>query len=65
MSYPKEDRARIMEYAATEGNESLFVSKTMQNKLKTLCVGIREAFDLREYPNVIIWEQFLEKSLAP
>lgn len=65
MSYPKEDRARIMEYASVEGNESLFVSKTMQKKLEALCVGIREAFDLREYPNAMIWEQYLKEPLTP
>lgn len=65
MSYPKEDRARIMEYAATAGNESYFQSETMQAKLRTLCKGIREAFDLREYPNVLIWEQYLNKPLTP
>ncbi len=65
MSYPKEDRARIMEYAATEGNESYFLSDTMQKKLTALCTGIREAFDLREYPNVLPWEQYLEKPLTP
>ncbi len=65
MTYPKEDRARIMEYAATAGNENYFISDTMQAKLKTLCQGIREAFDLREYPNVLIWEQYLRTSLTP
>lgn len=65
MSYPKEDRARIMEYAATAGGESYFTSDTMQKKLTALCTGIREAFDLREYPNVLIWEQYLEKPLVP
>ena len=65
MSYPKEDRARIIEYAAMEGNESYFASDTMQKKLKVLCVGIREAFDLREYPVELMWEQYLEKPLTP
>jgi len=65
MSYPKEDRARIMEYAVMEGNESYFASKTMQEKLRTLCKGIREAFDLRQYPNELLWEQYLQKPLVP
>lgn len=63
MSFPKEDRARIMEYAATPGNESFFRSETMQRKLLTLCQGIRIAFDLRQYPNELVWEQYLEEPL--
>lgn len=65
MSYPKEDRARIMEYASMTGNEEFFESETMQAKLETLCKGIREAFDLREYPNELIWEQYLNEPLIP
>lgn len=65
MSYAKEDRARIMEYACTAGNEHYFQSEIMQEKLETLCEGIREAFDLREYPNELLWEQYLEELLVP
>lgn len=57
MSFPKEDRARIMEYAITEGNEEFFASKTMQKKLRTLCDGIREAFRLKD--EAYLWEQYL------
>lgn len=64
MSFPKEDRARIMEYAATEGNARYFQSEIMQQKLRTLCKGIREAFDLRSYPNMLIWEQYLLEPLV-
>ncbi|MBQ8834418.1 MAG: hypothetical protein IJ001_05785 [Oscillospiraceae bacterium] len=64
MSYPKEDRARIMEYAMTEGNESYFQCDTMQKKLKTICEGIRKAFGLRKSPETFLWEQYLEESLA-
>lgn len=65
MSYPKEDRARIMEYAATAGHGYYFQSDTMQAKLETLCMGIREAFDLGQYPNALIWEQYLKEPLTP
>ena len=34
MSYPKEDRARIFEYAMTAGNEPLFAASPLQYKLK-------------------------------
>lgn len=64
MSFPKEDRARIMEYAATSGNAHYFRSEIMQQKLRTLCKGIREAFDLRNYPNMLIWEQYLLEPLV-
>ena len=64
MSFPKEDRARIMEYAMTEGNEAFFRSSTMQAKLKLLCEGIRRAFGLRKSPETFLWEQYLNTSLA-
>ena len=57
MSYPKEDRARIMEYAMLEGNESYFATKTMAQKLDTLCKGIRKAFKLDD--GEYLWEQYL------
>lgn len=57
MSYPKEDRARIMEYAMMEGNEAYFTSKTMAKKLQTLCNGIRKAFKLGD--GDYLWEQYL------
>lgn len=59
MSYPKEDRARIMEYAMESGNEEYFESKNMQKKLSTLCKGIRTAFGLKKYSGVLPWEQYL------
>ena len=64
MSYPKEDRASIMEYAMENGNESVFESKTMQKKLRQLCLGIREAFDLESSSEVFLWEQYLHEPLA-
>ena len=64
MSYPKEDRARIMEYAMTSGNEHYFESRAMQKKLLTLCQGIRDAFGLKKSPETFLWEQYLTTSLA-
>lgn len=64
MSYPKEDRARIMEYAMLPGNRKLFQADTLQRKLITLCEGIREAYGLKKSPETYLWEQYLEKSLA-
>lgn len=57
MSYPKEDRARIMEYAMLQGNGAYFTSTTMKKKLDTLCKGIRKAFKLEE--SDYLWEQYL------
>ena len=64
MSYPKEDRARIMEYAMHPGNQRFFESETMQNKLRQLCLGIREAFDLKNSTTSYLWEQYLKEPLA-
>ena len=63
MTYPKEDRARIMEYAMLEGFGRCFESETMQNKLRKLCLGIRQAFDLKAYGDVLAWEQYLQEPL--
>lgn len=64
MSFAKEDRARIMEYAMGSDNAYLFQSDTMQAKLRQLCIGIREAFGWKKSPEVFPWEQYLEESLA-
>lgn len=58
MTYPKEDRARIFEYALMEGNTETFSSKTMQRKLSLLCTAIRDAFDLEE-DSQFRWEEYL------
>lgn len=64
MSYPREDRARIMEYACMEGNAHYFTSEVMQSKLKLLCQGIRKAFKLEKYPESFLWEQYLNEPLT-
>ena len=64
MSFPKEDRARIMEYACGDGNEDYFATATMQQKLKQLCQGIRKAFGLQKSTEVYLWEQYLETPIA-
>lgn len=58
MSFAVEDRSRILEYACMPGNEEVFASKYMQKKLKTVCNGIRAAFDLPD--GEYIWEQYLQ-----
>lgn len=61
MSYPKEDRARVMEYAMTPGKRQDFSGEILQEKLKALCTGIRDAFHLEEGP--YLWEQYLEEPI--
>lgn len=60
MSFPKEDRARILECAMTEGNEALFQSPVMQEKLACVCRAIREAYDLKGPDKSYRWEQYLK-----
>lgn len=57
-SFPREDRATILEYAMMPGNSEMFASETMQRKLATLCDGIRQAFDLDD-TTTYLWEQYL------
>jgi len=63
-TFPKEDRARIMEYAVEAGNGDYFSSETMQKKLRTICLGIREAFGLKGTSEVLIWEQYLAQPIT-
>lgn len=65
MSFPKEDRARIMECAMSPGNEDLFRCPILQQKLRTMCVGIREAFGLQKSSQELAWEEYLWMPLYP
>lgn len=60
MTYPTEDRARIFEYAMTEGHEEIFESKYMQRKLETLCDSIRDSFGWKKDERTFLWEQYLD-----
>ncbi len=64
MSYAREDRARIMEYFLQDGCEEYFASATMQQKLRQLCVAIRDAFGWKKDERTFPWEQYLDRSLA-
>lgn len=64
MSFPREDRARIMEYAMMADCEAYFESDAMQAKLQALCLGLREAYGLKKSPETFLWEQYLRESLA-
>ncbi len=65
MSYPKEDRARIFEYAMLSGKEELFRSEYMQRKLNAVCTAIRDAYGLKRLPEILPWEQYLVTAIAP
>lgn len=59
MTFAKEDRARIFEMAMTDGNENLFAAPILQQKLRQMCKGIREAFEWEEEEIQLPWEQYL------
>lgn len=59
MTFVKEDRARLFEYAMIAGNDQLFTAEIMQKKLQQLCLGIREAYDWEKTEIVLPWEQYL------
>lgn len=60
MSFPKEDRARVFEYAMLPDMGHLFKPQTMQRKLSAICEGIREAYGLEKQEETFPWEQYLE-----
>ncbi len=59
MSYAKEDRATIFEYACMPGNEEYFQAPVIQEKLRRICNGIREAYGLKQVQWDFLWEQYL------
>lgn len=64
MSYPLEDRAAVFTAAMGEGNQDVFASRTMQQKLLTLCQAIRDAFEWKKSQEAYLWEQYLAESVA-
>ena len=60
MSYAREDRATIFEYACMAGNEEYFESSVLQEKLRRICKGIREAYGLKKVTTEFLWEQYLK-----
>lgn len=59
MSFAREDRATIFEYACMPGNEEYFNTPVLQEKLKRICKGIREAYGLKKVSAEFLWEQYL------
>lgn len=64
-TYPKEDRARIFEYAMLDGMNELFRWDYMQRKLNTVCTAIRDAYGLKRTTEILPWEQYLVTPIAP
>lgn len=60
MTFPREDRARILEYAMLDGNRQLFEAPILQSKLQAICDGIREAYGLKKSEERFLWEQYLQ-----
>lgn len=58
MSYPKEDRATIFEYACMSDNAEYFQTKVMKEKLNRICKGIRAAYGLNKEETQFLWEQY-------
>ena len=55
-----EDRARIME-SAMLGDESVFKNKSgVKQKLEYYCRGIRDSFDVTDWPEVLPWEEIIK-----
>ena len=62
MISPTEDRARVMEYAMSEYGSWIFEdAPILRKKLSYYCRCIRDAFDTTGWPEVLPWEQYLEK----
>lgn len=64
MTAPEEDRRAVFWQAMQPGNEELFQSGTMQEKLLLLCKAIRKSWRLEEKSDVYPWEQYLAESIA-
>ena len=55
MTFPKEDRATIFEYACMPGNEEIFKSAAIQKKLQRICRIKRKRFGSGCFGTVSIW----------
>ncbi len=60
----RDDRSRMFYYAMLQENAEMFRSETMQQKLRLLCKGIRNAWDWRREETDFPWEQYLNESIA-
>lgn len=54
----RHDRAQVLVYAMMDGQDMIFESEAMQNKLAFLCQRIRHAYKLKD-DLILPWEQYL------
>lgn len=59
MSYAREDRATVFEYACMEGSEEVFASPIIQGKLQQVSTAIRDAFGINGTDVKLLWEQYI------
>ena len=59
-----EDRCCTFVYAMLEDREAYFHPSQMQDKLRQLCKGIREAYNIEKNGVEYRWEQHLYEPLA-
>lgn len=59
-----EDRSRTFWKAILPGNQAVFDSEIMQNKLRMMCSAIRDAYSMKKRTDVLPWEQYLKESIA-
>lgn len=64
MASMSDDRANLFWQAMLPGNEELFASETMQQKLLLLCRAIRDAWRLENKTETFLWEQYLNEPIA-
>ncbi len=57
---PTEDRARVLEHAMVGYGDPFFeVGTVLTEKLDYYCRCIRDAFDTTDWPDIVLWEQYL------
>ena len=59
-----EDRSGIFREALRRDNSTLFESTAMQEKLRQLCLAIRDAWRLKKSTQIYPWEQYLTEPVA-
>lgn len=59
-----EDRSRTFWMAIRPGNQAVFDSEIMQNKLQMMGNAVRDAYKLKKHTDVLPWEQYLKESIA-
>ena len=62
---PTEDRARVMEYSMSDYGAWTFEDAAgLAQKLDFYCRCIRQAFDTTGWPEVVRWEQYLDRGIG-